>query len=540
MKAKTKFPPPSAFGLPSKFLGWRPGQYEAITAGIDSPKTFVAHAAATGSGKSLYYIAHALMMGMRTCVLTSTKALQTQLINDFGACGLLDIRGQGNYRCQELWPGGGHFNKERAPMFRNCDWGPCHTGYNCDLKASARSPFQSGCDYYDQLQLARNSNLIVTNYSYWFAIQTAGGLGDFDLLVCDEAHNAPDELCSFLSIKLKDEDVVGLLGDRFPSSDEAKDWKVWGGNASLKAHELCSDLKAATQGDGNRRDARRLQYLESKLNSLSQAQGQWVMERKKREVTWDPVWPAPYSTRLFQNIEKVLLISATVRPYTCRILGIDEDDLDFFEYPSSFPVDRRPTIHIYNPQGIPMRINHRASGQTLKAWVARIDQVLDRRQDRKGIIHTVSYERRNFLVKHSRHADNFITHDSKNTVQMVEVFKKSDPPAILVSPSVSTGYDFPYTECEYSIIIKVPFPDTRSAIMKARQGEDKDYTMYIAMQELVQMAGRGMRAADDRHEVLIVDDQFYWFKSKYSHYAPDWFLDSVRTVRNVPNPLEKL
>lgn len=540
MKTDTQYPPPATFGLPDKFTDWRPGQFEAVTAGIDSKMSHVAHAAATGSGKSLYYIAHALMMGMRTCVLTSTKALQNQLVKDFGACGLLDIRGQGNYRCHELWPGGNHFNKERPAMHRNCDWGPCHTGYMCDMKPTNRDPFQGGCDYYDKLGQAKNARLIVTNYSYWFAIHKAGGMGKFDLLVCDEAHNSPDELCSFLAIKLKDEDVVGLLGEKFPSSDKLSHWQTWAGKASNKAHDLCADLKAASSGDGNRRDARKLQYLEAQLTSLLQTQGDWVMERHKRDVTWDPVWPAPYASSLFRGIKKILLISATVRPKTCELLGVDKADLDFFEYPSSFPVERRPTIHIYNPNGIPMRINHRADEALLQAWVRRIDHILDRRKDRKGIIHTVSYARRNYLVQNSRHADYFITHDPKNTAEMVEVFKKSSPPAILVSPSVSTGYDFPYEECEYSIIIKVPFPDTRSAVMKARQAMDKDYTMYIAMQELVQMAGRGMRAADDRHEVLICDDQADWFLQKYRHFAPEWFMDSYRRVRNVPNPPEKL
>jgi ATP-dependent DNA helicase DinG len=530
------YPKPSEFGLPPKFSDWRPGQYEAITAGIDSDKTYIAHAAATGSGKSLYYIAHALMMGMRTCVLTSTKALQTQLVQDFGACGLTDIRGQGNYRCKELWPGGSHFSRDRPKSFRNCDWGPCHTGYNCELRAS-------GCDYYEQLNKAEKSQLVVTNYSYWFAINAIGGIGEFDLLVCDEAHSAPDELSSFLSINLSREEIAGLLNQRFPSAQDPKSWTVWAKNASFQAHDMGEHLRKNSHPDqiaNERSRARKLQYLEGKLDSLSRIKGEWVKESEAGDVSWDPVWPAPYAHKLFQGIPKVLLISATVRPKTCEMLGIDKDDLDFFEYTSPFPVDRRPTIHIYNPNGLPMRINHRAKDHVLRAWVNRIDQVIERRKDRKGVIHTVSYARRNYLNDHSKHNFDFITHDTEDTARAMDVFKKSRFPAVLLSPSASTGYDFPYEECEYSIIIKIPFPDTRSSIMKARHAQDKDYTMYIAMQELVQMAGRGMRAADDRHEVLIVDDNADWFLQKYRHFAPEWFMDSYRRVRNVPDPPRKL
>ena len=38
---------------------------------------------------------------------------------------------------------------------------------------------------------------------------------------------------------------------------------------------------------------------------------------------------------------------------------------------------------------------------------------------------------------------------------------------VLVSPSVSTGYDFPGRECEWQFICKVPFPDGRAKIQQA-------------------------------------------------------------------------
>jgi Rad3-related DNA helicase len=59
-----------------------------------------------------------------------------------------------------------------------------------------------------------------------------------------------------------------------------------------------------------------------------------------------------------------------------------------------------------------------------------------------------------------------VSHDTKERDVVIEQFKKSKDPIILVSPSVTTGFDFPYEECQFQIIGKVPWPDTSSAVMK--------------------------------------------------------------------------
>jgi len=54
----------------------------------------------------------------------------------------------------------------------------------------------------------------------------------------------------------------------------------------------------------------------------------------------------------------------------------------------------------------------------------------------------------------------------------------------------------------------------------------------------VQSAGRMTRSADDKCEVLVVDDNWKWFYYKYKDAAPRWFRVRVRgSVATVPNPL---
>jgi Rad3-related DNA helicase len=136
----------------------------------------------------------------------------------------------------------------------------------------------------------------------------------------------------------------------------------------------------------------------------------------------------------------------------------------------------------------------------------------------------------------SRWANIMIGHTRQSTRSVVEQFKNARPPAVLVSPSMSTGWDFPYDTARYQIIGKVAFPDTRDPVTNRRSREDKEYPMFLAMTELQQMAGRINRAEDDYGETFIIDDNVQWFVNRYRRFASRWFLDAFKRRKVVPEP----
>jgi Rad3-related DNA helicase len=518
---RVDLPSPAEFGAPEKFNSWRKYQCESFQKAVDSEKRFVGLCLPTGSGKTLIYMMAAKLAGLRTCVLTSTKALQDQLLADWADSGLFDVRGQRNYPCKELVFGGRHFKKGTQTWQQGCDSGPCHSGYSCEYQPS-------GCHYFDAMRKAKASNLVVTNYSYWMAIHKyRDGLEPFDLLICDEAHNAEQELSSFLHIDLKAADIEGLLGTQAPASLDQEEWSKWARFQGMAINTQVENLKAQQSivfSSETAHEIRELRKLYAELAGIGDMKGDWVIERKGKTVTFDPVWPAPYGEScLFIRTPKVILVSATIRKTTCEILGVPLDDLDFIERPSTFPVVRRPLVQVNA-----VRVNHQASEEDMIHWVRRIDDIIEGRQDRKGIIHTVSYARRKFLMKHTKFQHIMMTHVTENTPAVVKKFKEAKPPMILVSPSVTTGYDFPFEECRYQIIGKIPFPDNRSLVLQARCKVMKDYSNYLAMQTLVQSYGRGMRAEEDLCEVLCVDDNLKWFIFRHKEFAPKWFLDAYQ------------
>lgn len=513
---------PLDLGLPAKFAKWRPYQRDAMLTvaaagdgddGLNMP---------TGSGKSAVYMALAKLLEARVVILTSTKGLQDQLAEEFPYA--VDIRGQSNYDCElEL------------PAKVGVDQAVCHLGVPCALKGGA-------CAYFAAYRRAIKAKTVVTNYPYWLSVhEYAEGLGGFDLIICDEAHNSLDKLSDHLSTRVTDREIDAFLSQRKPSSRKKRDWKSWAlSELAILEPKLETETRELRRRSQNRSMMRRVHEIRrvvkklKEVENIAESSQRWVYEEGDT-LSWTPVWPGRGSWTLFRDIRQRVLVSATLIPKTMDLLGLR--DYRFIEYPSTFPVENRPVIHLVS--GVRMRYD--TSRSELRAWVDKIDQIIKFRLDRKGIIHTVSYARRDFLLDHSRYRGYMITHARRDTRRKVQEFKRMKGPAILVSPSMDTGYDFPYTECEYQIISKIPFPDSRSPVLAARHKDDKEYGKYVAMVTMVQAAGRGCRAADDRCQTFIVDDQADWFVRRNKKFAPKWFLDSYQpNVMATPPPLPKL
>lgn len=499
-------PPPLSFGL--NYPSWREGQEDAIAETVATDKRFSGLCLPTGAGKTGVYMTLAQMSEGRTAILTLTKPLQKQINGEFAFT--TDIRGKGNYPCLELQPGGEYFDENTRERDRACDVGPCVYGYKCEYR-------DHGCGYFDAVKIALDSRVMLTNYSYWMSSHYFGeGLGKFDMLVLDEAHRSPEALAGFFHTELSAADLATAV-TAHPKTLDPLEWKAW-----------ARGLKLPKYG------TRAIETLRSKVRRLSVMDEEWIGDESDKGICFDPRTPALLSHHLFQDVPKVVLVSATVRPKTCELLGVRDEDLYFFEADSNFPVSSRRITHISsNPT---LRLTWRSSPSDLRRWVNKVDQIIDRRLDRKGILHTTSYKRARFFAENSRHAPHLITHGSRGTEAAIERYKRAEPSAILVSPAATTGHNFPYDECRYNIIGKIPFPDTRSKIMEIRCKDDDELSMYLAMQETVQTVGRSVRADDDWAENIIADDSWAWFKNKAAKYAPGYFLQGARVCSLIPEP----
>lgn len=516
---------------------------------LGSPDTkYLAINAPTGAGKSGIAVGIAHALGGRAAVCTSTKPLQQQYLDDFAESGMVDIRGRANYLCQL---GNGI---------------TCEEGYD----EGCRENNTGLCPYRTAYNDAIHAGLVLTNYAYWIACHRyADGLGAVDLLVLDEAHVAFDEICGAMQLEFHERDIGFMLNAQFPTNTQSLSvWQAWAENLDRTARTAQSAVEDRAMDPGQRiadhnitRRLRRIKSLRRSLSELMSARGEWVFSSKRQGgggTLWQaaPVWARDYSTPiLFRHAAKVLLISATVTHRTMSLLGLEPSQYTYLEMPSQFPPASSPIYFLPTAA-----MSHSMSTESEAAMYNRIDDIISAMGPRKGIVHTVSYNRAIAVAKASRHSGLMIIHDrgGEGVQAGIEAFRASPGPSVLVSPALTMGYDFAGESCEYQILIKLPFPDQSDPVCRVRTAADirrpatdsdrerkalgTDYLDYAVSQIVIQSCGRAMRSAQDRCMTFILDNQWRWWhwRAEKNGCFPWWFRRLLKTATRIPVPLPRV
>lgn len=517
---------PADYGLPEQFESFRPKQEEALDFLSRTTKRVRAICAPTGSGKSIIAVADSLRAKTPTAYVTDSRSLQDQVMRTFECIGATDLRGRANYDC---------LLKEDDPT------------YTCEHGYAARCPYKGTvhCPASQAEMRAAASSLVVTNYDKWIhARKYSQGLSHIKRVIFDEGHEMPNALARAMQITLHHREIQEVLGVSFPPIHDAEFfsmWKPWAGEARLVAEEMMLRARARLVGADVKaawvKHFTHMQNLVRRLGILATANpNNWVVQELEggKGYQFDVISPGRYAeAALLLRVPEILVMSATLRPKTLFMTGIGRDDFEFKEFLSDFDPKRCPIYYIPT-----MRVDSKAPNLD-PLWI-RLDQVASARRDRNGIVHTISYSRRDPILAHTRYASSmFLNERGEPPTSMIEQFKESYPGAILVSPSVGQGHDFPFKAAEWQFICKIPFPPP-SKILSARTELDKEYPYYLAMHKLVQTAGRIMRDAKDMGETFIPDEHCEWFLPRYAHLAPKSFGQFFSRVNVLPQPPKRL
>lgn len=549
---------PADVGLPRKFTTFRSysgfDQFATAHRLAKNPAGVRTSAlyAPPGAGKSATYMtAHLLASAgrtdFRTLILVGTKGLQTQLLDDFAPIGLARVWGHRNYPCAVQVPGVSVDDPE----------------YEC------LSPAR--CQHKRDIEAAQKSRLVVCNYAYWMTIAKYGHpdlLGEFDLLVLDEVHTAPEWLTDFVAVDIHRRAVREMLGCDLPVIDGAEvgRWGEWAASTLTAAREKYRTVKT-----------RRLQVFGMDLarfvnrqkagvgSSTEQAVGLWLAGKReipavhglrrtstidipplpRRPYSWigtdlpnhsgvrfTPIWGAQYAEQyLLRDIDRVIACSGTLSPAVLTRLGIGPESAEYVEVPSPFPAERRPVIYVPT-----VRIQHDMTEAQKMAAVRRLDSYIDSRLAiGRGIIHTRSYAWAAEIISRSRHTAVMIPH--RNSAQLPDAIRRflSTPSSILVSPSVEEGYNFPDDDCRWQVIWKCLVGDSRDPLHKARIAADHDYRYAQTTESILQIAGRIVRSEMDWGETVIFDDHWQHVRKQY---FPEWFRQAWRWCEEIPPAIQ--
>ena len=481
-------------------------------------------------------------------IITNSKILQDQYSGTYES--ISDLRGKENYECESYacsCAQGAEFNRLNKTTCESCP-------YN-----SSRESFISG-------------GVSLTNFYLYilYAIYNPKLLESRDsrVLIVDEAHEFDDVMSDFISIK-----ITEAIVKKFKFASEYDIIKKLKGISSISQYvdflrflsgEIITTVESmeggmASQPRNVREDKRDLKIskvLKTKnsdvkvmqlVNDLKQYQtkieiflkeykanpNNWVLETnyneklKQKELSLEPIWAYDYLDKyVFSNYDMVVLMSGTIldKNLFCQLNGLDVTKAVYYSIGSPFPLKNRPIY--YMPVG---KMSYKSKDETFKRYIPYIKKLLDKYKNKKGIIHTNSFELAKW-IENSIKDPRLIFHDSSNKDEMLKYHKESDEPTVIVSPSMDTGVSFDNDDARFQIIAKVPYPSLASQKNKLRQSNNPDWYSWKTVSGIIQMTGRPVRSNLDYADTIIIDGGFGDVIKHSSQFLPDWIQEAIKKV----------
>ena len=481
--------------------------------------------------------------------LVQSKFLQTQITKDFPE--IYSLWGRSNYSCL-------------SNSSRTCD----------ECLATEENPCKRAgeCPYKNAKRKALESSYRVTNFAYFLTeIAYVGRFSHNPFTVIDEADALENVLVGHIALSFTERSLyrLGLQDGPTRKTATAKDgvnsWRQFGQEALIRSTSIVSEVQREIKSIDDRdvdqklRKMRELSYFvhlsERCQIFLNNVNSEWQMQEIPRrgsrqgQIIFQPTWISNdlAESFLWSHSENFMLISATFLPIKveCKRLGIDIDDVDFYEVPSTFDPDRSP-VNLWPVANLVSKQMETETPKIIKA----VKKILSWHPKSRGLIHTVSYQLCDNIMK-GVNSSRLITHTSENRQDVIngyiDCFDEDIPDGmVLVSPSAERGLDLKYGLCKFIIICKMPFLSLGDKIVSSRlygSGEiGKLWYLADAMSTIEQMAGRGNRADDDSVIVYILDGQVLRVYTQRPSLWSQSFRDSITWGDNelLEDPAEAL
>ena len=429
----------------------------------------------------------------RVDIITNSKILQDQYEDTFES--ISGLRGKENYECEAYscsCAQGAEFNRLNKTSCEECPY------------SNSRENYISG-----GVSLT-NFYLYILYAIYNPKLMESRGA---KVLIVDEAHDFDDVMSDFVSIKItetivkrmkfsNEKEIIKKLKDvntidnyvQFLSFlngeilDTCEQMEKGMGSAPRSAKVDKRDLKISKVISEKNSDVKLMnqitdlkQYqlkIEIFLKEYKENPNNWVLESnwndklRQRELSLEPIWAFDYLDKyVFSQYDMVFLMSGTIldKNLFCQLNGLDISKAVYYSIGSPFPLKNRPIF--YMPIG---KMSFKSKEDTFKNYIPYIKKLLDKYKNKKGVIHTNSFELAKW-IQDSIKDPRLIFHDSSNKDEMLKMHFESDEPTVIVSPSMDTGVSFDNDKARFQIIAKVPYPSLASQKNKVRQSNNPDW-----------------------------------------------------------------
>jgi Rad3-related DNA helicase len=289
---------------------------------------------------------------------------------------------------------------------------------------------------------------------------------------------------------------------------------------------LTGETKAMAQAQ---RTLSGLELLWEKLGMFTgSTSDMWFVNHDEHKIEIKPLTGELFAEDLlFRFADHVVMLSATILdPRTfVRNLGLTPKQCGYLSVESEFPVENRRVI--FTPAG---SMGFKNYDTTLPKMLRKIERILNKHQDEKGIIHCQSYKTMDNILNHFKgtpFAHRLIGHDSgpRSKQGALEAHFNREDATVLLSPSMAEGLDLKGDLSRFQVVCKAPFGNLGDPYIKTRLGMDKDWYTWQACLTLVQALGRSIRSKDDHATSYILDSDATRLLD--SGIIPDWWLKAL-------------
>lgn len=233
----------------------------------------------------------------------------------------------------------------------------------------------------------------------------------------------------------------------------------------------------------------------------------------------DTLWPRG-------QVEKIILLSATISRKDIEDLGLDRKRVKYLECKSPIPYGRRP-IYI-SDNGVP--VVHSKLKSRSEEVAHAILELADTHKSQKGFVHT-TYTQAKYLRTVLGGDDRFIFHSEWDKTAKFEQFKSSSPTkgSVLVASGMYEGVSLDYDVARWQCIAKVPWLSLDDGAVKWKSEQDPEWYTWQTLKHLIQACGRVCRTPSDYGKTYILDSTFEKLLTASEEYdlIPAWFAEAL-------------
>jgi Rad3-related DNA helicase len=455
-------------------------------------------------------------------VLTTQKMLQDQYDEDFEI--VASLKSSTEYECLKM---------------RNCGTG---SRLGCGCQKTQFCPYSSAKENFLRSEVA------LTNYPYFFSEKTY--VHQFPrrrVLVCDECHTLCSQILKFIDCRINKQ-ILNRWADGMPLPNPSRLQTIEAFVEFLvrdylpKVKQVFERKKKLFSDKSDDDMAMELVDIDQHICKTNRAI-ELIMKDKKNWVYWNdaeneefsakPLDAAPFFGELVESAADVRIYMSAYpgeKMSFCRSLGLDPDKVAWASFSSQFPVENRPIV--FFPVG---SMGRKMYESTLPDVVTMVKKIASRHANEKGLIHCSSYkigEAISSALLMSQHANRVIFPEKSE--ERMTAFKRhaeTETPTILISPSMTEGFDFAGDLASWQIIAKCPYPSLGDPQISIKKERDPEWYAIETLKTIIQATGRIVRNETDKGTTYILDADFGRLLDKYSYAIPKWWSQALIVKR---------